>query len=292
MSTIEVTARPGSAAADEGPDAAEPHRELTLELTDVSVSFGGLRALEGVTTQVYSDEIVSIVGPNGAGKTTMLNAICGIVPKSSGTIRHRGGDITRLNATQIARTGVGRSFQDPQLLEDSSVLENILCGAHSTIGYSMVDQVFRRGRVRRREAAARERAMELLELVGLEDEASTDPSELAYGARKLVDIIRAAIPNPSILLLDEPSSGLDRSERALVEEMLLAIHRSYGIPMLVVEHHMDLVRRISDKVVGLISGSVAMSGPPAEILDSEEFRALITGTLPGQGDTHDTETEA
>jgi ABC-type branched-subunit amino acid transport system ATPase component len=248
-----------------------------LVVDAVSVEFGGVHAIKDVSLHVGPDDIVSIIGPNGAGKTTLLNAVCSVVPKSAGMVRHGDVDITRTHPSRIARGGVGRSFQDPQLLEDSTVLENILCGAHTTIGYSLLDQIVRRGRVHRREAALASEAAELLDLVGLRDVIDVDASELPYGPRKIVDIIRATIGRPSILLLDEPSSGLDRSERKRVEEMLLAIHDRYSIPMLVVEHHMDLVRRISDQVVGLISGAVAMSGRPGDVLDSAEFLALIVG---------------
>ncbi|MGE0309457.1 MAG: ABC transporter ATP-binding protein [Acidimicrobiia bacterium] len=250
---------------------------LTVE--HVTVEFGGLRAIDDVTFEIGSDQIVSIVGPNGAGKTTLLNAICGAVTKSHGQVIHNGIDISQTHPSKIARHGIGRSFQDPQLLEDATVLENVLCGAHTTIGYNLADQIYRRRRVRRLEKAATERACELLELVGLPGMLHVDASELAYGARKIVDIVRATMSQPMLLLLDEPSSGLDRGERHQVEQMLMSIRRQFGIPMLVVEHHMDLVRRISDRVVGLIAGGVAASGTPSEVLDSEDFRAQITGAV-------------
>ena len=152
-----------------------------------------------------------------------------------------------------------------------------LSGAHATIGYSLGDQLFRRRKVARRERIAESQARDLLDLVGLGDLADVHAAQLAYGPRKMVDILRAAISRPNVLLLDEPSSGLDLAERATVEQMLLELHREFDLPMLVVEHHLDLVRAVADKVLCLVSGTVAMQGPTVEILDSHQFRATITG---------------
>jgi len=248
-----------------------------IEVHGLSVTFGGVRALTDIAASVNAGQIVAIIGPNGAGKTTLLNAICGLVRKSEGTVRHFDKDISAVSSSRIAGGGIGRSFQDPVLVDSSTVIENILCGAHSTIGYSLADQILRRVKVARCERAAREEAIDLLRLVGLEHVTDTPARQLSYGARKMVDIVRATVSKPSVLLLDEPSSGLDVAERARVERMLLTIHREFGIPMLVVEHHMDLVRAISDRVLGLVSGTVAMRGHTDEVLDSEQFRATMTG---------------
>ncbi len=248
-----------------------------IEVRAVSVAFGGVRALTDVSTSVGAREIVAVIGPNGAGKTTLLNAICGLVRKSSGEVSHYGADVTNAHPARIAQGGLGRSFQDPRLVDSATVIENVLSGAHATVGYSLLDQVARRRKVGRREHAARTQARELLDLFGLGQFAEVNARHLAYGPRKMVDIVRATISRPSVLLLDEPSSGLDVAERARVEGMLLMIHREFRIPMLVVEHHMDLVRAVSGRVLGLVSGSVAMEGPTDDVLDSEEFRATMTG---------------
>jgi ABC-type branched-subunit amino acid transport system ATPase component len=249
-----------------------------IDVHGLSVTFGGVRALTDVSTWVSAGEIVA--GTNGAGKSTLLNAICGLVPKSRGEVRNFGTDISGAAATRIALGGVGRSFQDPMLIDSATVLENLLCGAHATIGYSLADQVFRRVKVARAERAARAEADYLLKLVGLDHARRRQAGQLAYGPRKMVDIARATMSRPGVLLLDEPSSGLDVAERGRVERMLLAIHREFNIPMLIVEHHMDLVRAVSDRVLGLVSGAVAMQGPTAEVLNSKEFRAMMTGDTP------------
>lgn len=252
-------------------------RPSAIEVRALSVAFGGLRALTDVSASVSADHIVAVIGPNGAGKTTLLNAICGLVPKANGEVRHYGKDVTNAHPTAIARTGVGRSFQDPRLIDSFSVLENVLCGAHATIGYSLADQVVRRRKVSKREGKARAEAMELLDLFGLAHLADVEAGRLAYGPRKMVDIIRATISRPGILLLDEPSSGLDRAERARIGNMMLKIHGEFGIPMMIVEHHMDLVRAVTNRVLGLASGSVALEGPTGEVLDSAEFRVTMMG---------------
>jgi ABC-type branched-subunit amino acid transport system ATPase component len=262
-----------------------PHdalRPSAIEVRALSVAFGGLRALTDVTASVSADHIVAVIGPNGAGKTTLLNAICGLVPKAKGEVRHYGKDVTNAPPTTIARTGVGRSFQDPRLIDSLSVLENVLCGAHATIGYSLADQVFRRRKVSKREGQARAEAMELLDRFGLVHLADVEAGRLAYGPRKMVDIIRATIPRPSILLLDEPSSGLDRAERARIANMMQTIHGEFHIPMIVVEHHMDLVRAVTHRVLGLASGAVALEGPTERVLDSAEFRATMMGDTSGR----------
>jgi branched-chain amino acid transport system ATP-binding protein len=256
-------------------------RAAAIEIRALSVAFGGLRALTDVSASVSADHIVAVIGPNGAGKTTLLNAVCGLVPKANGEVRHYGKDLTSAHPTAIARAGVGRSFQDPRLIDSHSVLDNVLCGAHTTIGYSLADQVARRRTVSRREATARADALELLDLFGLAHLAGTEAGRLAYGPRKMVDIIRATISRPGILLLDEPSSGLDRAERARIGNMMRMIHREFRIPMMVVEHHMDLVRAVAHRVLGLASGSVALDGPTSDVLDSAQFRMTMAGGAPG-----------
>ncbi len=254
--------------------AADTH---AIEVRAVSVAFGGVRALTDVSTSVSAREIVAVIGPNGAGKTTLLNAICGLVRKSGGKVSHYGVDVTNTHPTRIARAGLGRSFQDPRLIDSMTVIENVLCGTHATVGYSLLDQIARRRKVGKKEHAARTEARDLLQLFGLGQFAEVRAQQLAYGQRKMVDIVRATIARPSVLLLDEPSSGLDVAERARVEGMLAMIHREFHIPMLVVEHHMDLVRAVSGRVLALVSGSVAIEGPTDDVLDSDEFRATMAG---------------
>lgn len=247
-----------------------------LETFDLTVRFGGLVALEDVTIAVPEGKIVSIIGPNGAGKSTLLNGVSRLV-RSQGAVRFFGREIKGEAPQDLIALGVARSFQDPQIMDGESVLENVLSGAYGRLGYSMLDQIVRFRKVADRERAAADRAREFLDMAGLAEQARRPCSELAYGPRKLIDILRGLMAEPRLMLLDEPSSGLDRSERKRIEQVLVKINRTLGVSMLVVEHHMDLVRSISDHVIALQSGRLLMQGGADEVLDSQGFRKAMVG---------------
>jgi branched-chain amino acid transport system ATP-binding protein len=247
-----------------------------LVLEDVSVHFSGIVALSGLDLQVGQHDVVAIIGPNGAGKTTLLNAICGIVG-TTGKVTFGDRDITGLTPSSVAAAGIGRSFQDPPVIDHYSVLENVLCGAHLRLGYRMFDQIFRRQMVVAAERTMTRRAMMLLEFMGLRDVAHDDAGGLPYGARKRVDIARAMLSGPHLLLLDEPSSGLDAHERGALESMLVLLREEECVGILAVEHHMDLVRATATRVLALQAGQELMTGPPDEVLDSDLFRAAVVG---------------
>jgi ABC-type branched-subunit amino acid transport system ATPase component len=254
---------------------ATTEREL-LSIRQLQVRFGGLAALSGVSLSVGHHDLVAIIGPNGAGKSTTLNAICQLI-RSSGEITFNGRRIDGLAAWKIAAAGIGRSFQDPPLIDHYTVLENILCGAHLRLRYGMLTQIGWRRGVRRREEAMARRAMTLLEFVGLGEEAEKEAGSLSFGARKLVDIVRAMVSGPRLLLLDEPSSGLDEHERQALRTTLLALREERRVGILCVEHHMDLVRAVATDVVALQAGEVLMTGTPSEVLDSARFRVAVVG---------------
>jgi branched-chain amino acid transport system ATP-binding protein len=247
-----------------------------LAIRDLRVRFGGLAALAGVSLSVGHHDLVAIVGPNGAGKSTTLNAINQLI-RSTGEITFDGRRIAGLPAWKIAAAGIGRSFQDPPLIDRYTVLENVLCGAHQRLRYGMLAQVAWRPTVRRQEAEMTRRALTLLDFVGLADEAGKDAGSLSFGARKLVDIVRAMVFGPRLLLLDEPSSGLDEHDRQGLRSILLALREEKRVGILCVEHHMDLVRAVATHVVALQAGEVLMTGSPAEVLDSARFRVAVVG---------------
>jgi branched-chain amino acid transport system ATP-binding protein len=247
-----------------------------LSLGDVTVTFGGVVALSGVGFTVERNDVAAIVGPNGAGKSTLLNAIGGLV-RSTGRIELLGRSIQGVPAARVAHTGVGRSFQDPQLIDDYSVLENVLCGAYGQLHYGLVDQVFRHRKVERAEREMTARAEALLEFVGLDRHLRDEAGSLSYGARKLVDLVRAMVSGPRLLLLDEPSSGLDSTERASLQATLIALREERLVTTLVVEHHMHLVRSVATRVIGMQAGEVIAVGTPSDVLDSEAFREAVVG---------------
>ncbi|ASW55647.1 ABC transporter ATP-binding protein [Plantactinospora sp. KBS50] len=256
-----------------------------LSFRDVRARFGGVQALAGVTFDVRRHDVVAVIGPNGAGKSTLLNAVSGLLHEHvSGQILFDGEPMLGEPATRIAARGVGRSFQDPPLVDSESVLENVLLGAHLRLAYRMGDQIWRRGLVRRREAEARERAVSILEFTGLAHLRHDRVGGLPYGTRKLIDIARALFSGPRVLLLDEPTSGLDPEEQRAVGKLLTELHRATPVTLLLVEHHLDVVRAVANRVVGLQSGAVLVAGSPDEVLDSAAFRdAVIGGQRDGGG---------
>lgn len=253
-----------------------PQRVVELRCHAVSLAFGGVAALREVDLELCRGEITVVIGPNGAGKTSLLNAISGGVTLAGGQVELVGMPVSR-NPTALARAGVSRSFQDPQLVDSMTVVDNVQLGLHARDRYALALQAVRPGWVRRRERESSRAALEALELVGLEHRAADRAAALTYGSRKLVDIARALVGHPRVVLLDEPSSGLDDSERAELGAMLKSVRDAGRSALLVVEHNMDLVRDISDVVVGMAAGVVVASGSAEAVLSSNEFRAALTG---------------
>ncbi len=252
-----------------------------LRVNEMSVTFGGLRAVQSVSFDVGQHDLVCIIGPNGAGKSSTLNAISRLVP-AQGVIEFDRRDVLGVPSWRAASWGIGRSFQDPVLVEHLSVIENVLIGAHHELRYRLVHQLIAPRRVQRLEAPLRARARRLLDFFELSDVADKAAGSLPYGARKLVDIARAMVSGPKLLLLDEPSSGVDRHERAILQRTLTTLRDRGLMALLVVEHHMDLVRAISSHVVVLEAGSVALAGPAHDVLGSDTARrALAGGGAPG-----------
>lgn len=257
--------------------AEEQSNETVLSVSGATVTFGGLTAVRDVSFDLGGTDVLAIIGPNGAGKSTMLNAISGLVPLHSGQIRCAGTEIGGLSAWRVAACGVGRGFQDPVLVEELSVLQNVLVGAHRCIDYGLFHQLLFSRRVRREEERFIERALQVLDFFGLHDQALEPARSLPYGSRKLVDIARAMVSGPRVLLLDEPSSGLDRVERKALEQALLALRGERRVAIVVVEHHMDLVRAVASHVLVLQAGAKTMSGDAAEVLDSVAAREVLAG---------------
>lgn len=249
-----------------------------LVASGLSVSFGGISALSGVDLEIGPGEIVGLVGPNGSGKSTFLNAASGLL-----TGAEVSGDVSVLGipagaaTARLARSGLGRSFQDPRLLESATLAENLLCGAHSALGGSWLSQVVRPLAEHREQAEMEGRGIALLEEVGLGGHAFDLVAGKPYGTRKLVDILRAFMARPKLCLLDEPTSGLDAEDRSVVAQLLLRLRESSSVAMLVVEHHFELLSEVADRVVALSAGRAVIVGPPRAVFESELFRAMLTG---------------
>lgn len=235
-----------------------------LQLDHVCRSFGGLPALDKVSCQVQRGKVTALIGPNGAGKSTLINCITGVDAPNSGSVIFQGKTISGLPAYTISRLGIARTFQNLRLFPRLSVLDNVLCGLTCEGGNSMVMAMLRLPYLRHRERRLKLRAMEALDHFNLNDKASWPAAILAYGDKKRVELARAVVGKPELLLLDEPVAGLNSEETAAVGEQLKRL-RSSGHTILLVEHDMELVMEIADQVVVLDSGVCIATGTTDEI---------------------------
>jgi branched-chain amino acid transport system ATP-binding protein len=234
-----------------------------LELSGVTVRFGGLTALDEVSLAVPAGHVTGVIGPNGAGKTTLFNVVCGFVRPQSGVLRWKGRDLARHRPHDLARYGIARTLQGLGLLPGLTVVENVMTGATRQARTGALSALLALPRTDRDEAALRAKALDQLKALGIADEADRYPDQLPFGVRKLVALARALIADPELLLLDEPAAGLSADE---IGDLAILI-RGLGRSVVLVEHHMDLVMEVSDDVAVLDFGRLIAHGPPAAIRD-------------------------
>jgi branched-chain amino acid transport system ATP-binding protein len=245
---------------------------------DIAIRFGGIRAVDAVTFDVEEGEVFSIIGPNGAGKTTIFNLISRIYNPTSGRLFFQDKDITDVPPYRIASLGIARTFQNIELFANATLLQNLLIGrhCHSTVG--IISQLAFLPGVRREELLHREKAEEIIAFLGLERYRDTLIANLPYGVRKVVELGRALCIEPKLLLLDEPSSGLNVEETEGMGFWIEDIKKDLGITVIMVEHDMNLVRMVSDRVMALNYGRVLALGTPDEVQNHPEVvRAYIGG---------------
>jgi branched-chain amino acid transport system ATP-binding protein len=255
-----------------------------LSVQDVSIRFGGIVALDGVSFDVPAGTILGLIGPNGAGKTTMFNCITRMYTPNSGRIVFDGHDLLRDARHEIIGRGLARTFQNVELFRRMSVLENVLCGLHAQVGAHPLQFLlagFGWPGVTRKERHARARALEALEVVGLGRQAELPVAGLPFGTLKAVELARALVSRPRLLLLDEPAGGLNHDEVGELGDLIGRIHRELELTVLVVEHHMNLVMGISDRVVVLDFGRKIAEGTPREV---REDQAVIDAYLGAEAD--------
>ncbi|HVZ42743.1 MAG TPA: ABC transporter ATP-binding protein [Ramlibacter sp.] len=236
-----------------------------LEVSGVTVRFGGITALDRISFDVMSGSIAGLIGPNGAGKTTLFNCLSRLYTFSEGTIRFEGALLTDFAAHKIAALGIGRTFQNLALFRTMSVLDNVMVGGHCQTRTGFLSNALRLPWVRREERDLRERATEAIGLLDLQSVAHRPVSDLPFGTQKRVELARALLSRPKLLLLDEPASGLNHEEVDTLRQLLSRIRHELKLTILLVEHHMNLVMRVSDQVVALDFGRKIADGTPAQV---------------------------
>ena len=235
-----------------------------LQLTDITKHFGGLAALSTVSFSVARGEVKGLIGPNGAGKTTLLNIISGLAQETSGAVRFNGADITSLPAHRIAALGIARTYQNIRLFEEMTVEQNLLVGRHMRTQSGMASSLFLLPRQRREERELRNNAAVLLQRMDMLDRRDAVAGELAYGDQRRIEIMRALAADPLLLLLDEPSAGMNAIETEQLGRFILSI-RDQGVTILIIEHDMNLISQVCDQVVVLNFGEVISHGTPQQV---------------------------
>lgn len=247
-----------------------------LSAKNISIQFGGIRAVDDVSFDVEPGEVFTIIGPNGAGKTTIFNLISRIYDPSSGNLLFEGQDITEEKPHNIAKLGIARTFQNIELFEHASVLQNLLIGRHAHRNSNIFSELLFLPSVKRQEIAHREKAEEVIDFLDLQRYRDSLIANLPYGVRKVVELARALCTEPKIILLDEPSSGLNMEETDDMAFWIEDIKNDLGITVLMVEHDMKLVSAVSDRVIALNFGRVLAHGTAGEVQnDPEVIKAYL-----------------
>lgn len=248
-----------------------------FDAKNLTIRFGGLTAVDNVSFEIVEGEVFTIIGPNGAGKTTLFNLISRLYTPNQGQIWFRGEDVTRLSAQQIAGRGIARTFQNIELFESASTLQNLLVGRHRHSTTRTWQDILRLKKVRDEEAAHRHAAEEVMDVLRLQRYRDTPIGSLPYGVRKVIEVARALCVGPTLLLLDEPSSGLNVEETNAMADWILEINRRLKVTVLMVEHDMSLVSRVSDRVLALNYGKPMAVGTSAEVQSHPDVIAAYLG---------------
>jgi len=236
-----------------------------LEVRDLSISFGGLKAVSDFTMSIERGEIVGLIGPNGAGKTTVFNLITGYFPPTGGTMALNGRSIVGLHPYQVAQAGIARTFQNIRLFPENTVLDNVRAAFHPRVKYNLIDAVFRTPRFKAEEERVTQHAFELLDTLGLADRAHLKAKSLPYGAQRRLEIARALALQPQLLLLDEPAAGMNPSEVLQLVDLIRFVKEKFDLTVLVIEHQMGLVMNLCERVVVMDFGVIIAEGPPHEV---------------------------
>lgn len=250
-----------------------------LEVENVSLRFSGIVALDDVSLAVNAGELLAIVGPNGAGKTSLLNCVTGAYHASSGRIAYQGTDITAAAAHTAAKRGIARTFQHNELFPQLTTLENLLLGRHASLNYDLLSASVYFGRGRSWELKQREKVEEVIEFFELEPFRKQIVGDLPYGIQKLIGLARAFAAEPRLVLLDEPSAGLNRQEKEDLRRYLLRIRHEFAPTMVWIEHDMQLVRDLADRALVLHYGKQLALGTPQQVLADPRVVEAYIGVI-------------
>ena len=277
----EIAGSQAITTVDADPPPASPAQALLLA-SNISKSFGGLHAVSEVDFNIPERGIVSLIGPNGAGKTTFFNMLTGLYRPTSGRITYRGKDITAMRPDKIMALGVARTFQNIRLFGTMTAVENVMVGEHSRMKAGLLGSIFRVPAVRREERQVREKAREVLDYVGLPSRVhGMRAVNLSYGDQRRVEIARALASDPTLLLLDEPSAGMNAEESGALVSFVRRLRDERGIAVLLIEHDMKVVMELSERVTVLDHGEKIAEGPPKEVAAMPEVVEAYLGKKAG-----------
>ncbi len=236
-----------------------------LQISGLTHFFGGLRAVYDFALNLEGGELVGLIGPNGAGKTTIFNLVCGVYKPTEGEIRFNGTDLVGFRPHQVTATGIARTFQNIRLWNQMTVLDNIKIARYSKIGYGVTDSVLRTGKCQKEEADIEKRAMELLDVLGIASSAHELAKNLPYGEQRRVEIARALAVEPQVLLLDEPAAGMNPGEIDQLLEMIRWLRQEFKLTVWIIEHQMQVIMNLCERIQVIDFGERIAAGTPAEI---------------------------
>ena len=248
-----------------------------LDVKNLSISFGGLRAVDGFEMQIEKGELYGLIGPNGAGKTTVFNLLTGVYKPNEGIIKLDGEDITGKKTIEINKAGIARTFQNIRLFKQLSVMDNVKVGLHNHYKYSTLEGILRLPKYKKVEKAMDEKAMEILKVFDLYGEADVLATNLPYGKQRKLEIARAMATEPKLLLLDEPAAGMNPNETGELMETIQFVREHFDMTILLIEHDMKLVSGICEELTVLNFGQVLAQGKTSDVLNNPEVISAYLG---------------